>query len=287
MKSGSCLCGKVAFTIEGEMSDMSHCHCSICRKIHGSLFATYLRATGVSYVRGQEHVQLFKSSPDFERAFCGECGSVLPEPSISEPEDTRQADRVYYVPAGLMDDDPEIRPESHIFCESKSAAYTIHDDLPQIEHYGDGDMSRVVEDREHVTQAGRVAGGCQCGDVAFDYVGTPKFMMNCHCSRCRKVKGAAHATNAFVPVAQFQWLRGQDRIRNYDHAEAERFGNAFCRRCGSSVPRESGGSGVLNIPVGSLDDAPGIEARGHIFMGSKAPWFDVSDELPQWDEMPS
>ncbi len=287
MTSGSCLCGKVAFTIDGELSNMSHCHCSICRKIHGSLFATYIRATGVSFLRGQEYVQTFKSSPEFERAFCGECGSVLPEPSISESADGNEQDGVFYVPAGLLDSDPEIRPESHIFCESKSEAYTIHDDLPQKDHYGDGNMSRVVDNPTRAAQPGRVAGGCQCGDVAFDYVGTPKLMMNCHCSRCRKVKGAAHATNAFVPIEQFQWIKGQDRIKNYDHAEAARFGNAFCLQCGSPVPRESGGTGAMNIPVGSLDDAPGVEARGHIFMGSKAPWFEVSDELPQWDEMPS
>ena len=98
---------------------------------------------------------------------------------------------------------------------------------------------------------------------------------------------AAHATNAFVPVEQFRWKRGQDKIVNYDLPEAERFGNAFCGNCGSSLPRESGNSGMLNVPAGSLDCAPGVEARGHIFVGSSAPWFDVSDELPQWDKMPT
>lgn len=259
---------------------MTHCHCSICRKIHGSLFATYLEATELAITGGQDLVQIYKSSQGFHRCFCKQCGSVLPEKATSE-------DDVFYVPAGLLDDDPGIRPEAHIFTESKSDAYTIHDNLPQLIHYGDGDTSQVIDSPTPALSAGKVSGGCQCGDVAFEYSGAPKFMMNCHCSRCRKVKGAAHATNAFVPVEQFQWVRGQDKIVNYDMLEAERFGNAFCGNCGSSVPRESGSSGMLNIPVGSLDCAPGIEARGHIFIGSSAPWFDVSDELPQWDEMPS
>ncbi len=280
MANGSCLCGKVTFTIGGVLSDMTHCHCSICRKIHGSFFATYLHATELSYTGGQDLVQSYVSSQGFDRCFCRECGSVLPESANTDSNE-------YYVPAGLLDDDPGIRPEAHIFVESKADAYTIHDDLPQRTHYGDGDMSRVVDTPAPVLNAGVCRGGCQCGDVVFEYTGTPKMMMNCHCSRCRKVKSAAHATNAFVPVGQFQWLQGQERIANYDLPEAERFGNAFCKKCGSSLPRESGGSGMMNIPVGSLDCAPGVEARGHIFIGSSAPWFDVSDDLPQWDEMPT
>jgi len=43
---------------------------------------------------------------------------------------------------------------------------------------------------------------------------------------------------------------------------------------------------MMNVPVGGLDSAPGIDARGHIFVGSKAPWFEISGDLPQWDEMP-
>lgn len=280
MANGSCLCGNVKFTISGTLSEMTHCHCSICRKLHGSLFATYVQATDLSYTKGQNFLQLHESSPGFHRCFCRECGSVLPEKANTK-------DNVHYVPAGLLDDDPGIRPQSHIFTESKSDAYVIHDDLPQLIHYGDGDTSLVIDTPEPVLKAGLVSGGCQCGDVAFEYTGTPKFMMNCHCSRCRKVKSAAHATNAFVPAEQFHWIRGQDKTVNYDLPEAERFGNAFCGNCGSSLPRESGSTGMLNVPVGSLDCAPGLEARGHIFIGSSAPWFDVSDELPQWDKMPA
>ena len=280
MTNGSCLCGKVTFSIGGTLSQMRHCHCSMCRKIHGSLFATYLEATELSFTGGQEFVQPYTSSQGCHRCFCKECGSVLPEKATTK-------DDTYYVPAGLLDDDPGIRPEAHIFIESKSDAYIIHDELPQFTHFGNGDTSLVVDTPKPEITEGLVSGGCQCGDVAFEYMGTPKFMMNCHCSRCRKVKGAAHATNAFVPVEQFRWIRGQDKIVNYDLPEAERFGNAFCGNCGSSLPRESGNTGMLNVPAGSLDCAPGLEARGHIFIGSSAPWFVVSDELPQWDEMPT
>lgn len=279
MTTGSCLCGKVTFKIGGELSQMSHCHCSMCRKIHGSLFATYFGATEMEYTSGEELVHSYVSSSGFNRAFCNECGSVLPE--------TNDGGSEYYIPAGLLNEDPGIRPELHIFTESKSEAYSINDNLPQEVHYGDGDDSRVVNTPKPVTSDGKVTGGCQCGNVAFEYTGTPKFMMNCHCTRCRKVKGAAHATNAFVTTDQFTWTKGEDKVANYDLPEAERFGHAFCNNCGSSMPRESKGTGLLNVPAGSLNGAPGIEAKGHIYMGSKAPWFEPVDDLPKWDEMPT
>ncbi|MFK7994335.1 MAG: GFA family protein [Granulosicoccus sp.] len=278
MVNGSCLCGKVTFAARDAFTDMSHCHCSICRKMHGSLFATYLDTVDYEITSGIEWVRTYVSSPGFNRVFCGECGSTLPE---------RDQDGLTYIPAGLLDDDPGIRPSKHIFTESKSAAYTIYDDLPQLEYYGDGNLSRVVKSTKVNAKAGVVSGGCQCGEVAFEYTGTPKFAMNCHCSRCRKVKGAAHATNVFVPIAQLTWLRGEGHMNNFDLPGAERFGNAFCRTCGSSVPRESSATGMFNIPAGSLNESPGVDAKGHIFVGSKAPWFEISDALPQWDEMPS
>lgn len=279
MVNGSCLCGQVTFTVGEPLSRMSHCHCTICRKIHGAQFATYAEAKSLKFTSGQDQINSYESSPGFTRQFCNTCGSVLPESSNKGN---------FYLPAGLLDEDPGIRPEEHIFVESKSDYYTIHDALPQHVHYGDDDESRVVE-APPVTEpvTGKVSGGCACGDIAFSYNGEPKFVMNCHCSRCRKVKGAAHATNAFVPVENFSWNKGEENVINYDLPEAERFGNCFCGRCGSSVPRQSTGTGMMNIPVGSLNSAPGTDVRGHIFTGSKAPWFEIADNLPQWEEMPT
>ena len=278
MINGSCLCGQVTISVDAPLSNMTHCHCSICRKIHGSLFATYAEAAKISFTSGTDQVQTYHSSEGFSRVFCKTCGSVLPESS---------AEGHFYVPVGILDDDPVIRPQSHIFVESKSDYYDIHDALSQNEHYGDGDLSRVVNSPVVEPIAGRVSGGCQCGDVAFFYTGELQFVMHCHCRRCRKAKSAAHATNAFVSIENFTWETGQDSVVNYDLPEAERFGHCFCGRCGSSVPRQYAAAGVVNIPVGSLEQAPGTSARGHIFTGSKATWFEIADNLPQWTEKPT
>jgi len=280
MANGSCLCGTVKFSVSDKASNMTHCHCSMCRKIHGSLFATYYTSSELTITAGEEAVQAYESSPGFTRTFCKQCGSTLPEVS-------NQGDGEVYVPAGLMDDDPGIRPEAHIFADSKASGYTITDGLPQHNYYADNDMSRVVDVPTPPTKDGVVTGGCQCGAVNFEYEGLPKLMMYCHCSRCRKVKGAAHAANAFIPFDNLTFTSGEDQVTNYLHASAKVFGNSFCNTCGSSVPRPRPDGSVYNIPVGSLNQAPGIESKGHIFIGSKAPWFEVTEDKPQWDEMPT
>ncbi len=279
MANGSCLCGTVKFSVSDKASGMSHCHCSMCRKIHGSLFATYYQSSELRYSQGEDAIENHESSTGFMRSFCKHCGSPLPEVSNDSAE--------VYVPAGLMDDDPGVRPAEHIFTESKADCYAITDSLPQVKHYGDNDLSRVVDVPAPETKDDFVTGGCQCGAVSFEYSGTPKMMMNCHCSRCRKAKGAAHATNAFVAYDNLNWTNGEDNITNYSHKGAKVFGHAFCKTCGSSVPRPRADGSVYNVPVGSLNQAPGIEAKGHIFVGSKAPWFEISDSHSQWDEMPT
>ncbi len=278
MAKGSCLCATVQFTVSDEASKMRHCHCSMCRKTHGALFATYFESSELDYTAGKDAIEIYESSPGFQRAFCNLCGSSLPE---------RSSDGTVAVPAGLMDDDPGIRPEAHIFTESKAGCYHITDTLPQHHHYGDGDASRIVNVTRPVSKLGVVSGGCQCGLVTFEYSGAPSMMMNCHCSRCRKAKAAAHATNAFVPGDAFTWTNGEEHVQEYAHKGAKVFGHAFCKTCGSSVPRARADGSQYNVPAGSLTDDPGVDAKGHIFIGSKAPWFDVTENKPQWIRMPT
>lgn len=280
MMTGSCLCGVVTFTADEPATDMKHCHCSMCRKSHGSLFATYTRVTGLQYTSGEDSVANYRSSEALTRHFCSHCGSVLPEDV--------QSDGQCNLPAGLLDSDPGTRPEQHIFTESSLAWYDITDDLPQINGYGEHSSLPDIDQPSRAGRAGDEAtgGSCLCNAVQFRFTGVPEFMMYCHCSRCRKVKGAAHAANLFVKPEALEWQAGEDNVTVYNHADAARFGNSFCNTCGSSVPRLADRSPLVNIPVGSLDDSPNVEARGHIYVGSKAPWYEIHDNLPQFEEMP-
>jgi hypothetical protein len=284
MIKGRCLCGDVEFEIDGPLGTMSHCHCSMCRKEHGSALATYVDAPAQGYriTKGEDKIHSYKSSADraLHRSFCSTCGSVVP----GKPEEGQ--DKVF-VPAGLLEGDVDVKPAAHIFVASKAGWYEITDGLPQFDAYPPG-YGEAVETKRHTEpHEGAVEGSCLCGAVTFEYTGTPEFMMNCHCSRCRRTKGAAHASNVFVKSENFAWTKGEEHVVNYKLPEAKSFGHAFCDTCGSSLPRFSPGTGFMNIPAGALDDDPGIRPRGHIFVGSKASWFEPSDDLPKFEEMPT
>ena len=111
-------------------------------------------------------------------------------------------------------------------------------------------------------------------------------LRNCHCSRCRKARSAAFAANLFVPARAFKWLRGEDIVIAYKLPNTQRFGNSFCRICGSPMPRAVPTRDLVLIPAGSLDDNPKIRTSSHIYVGSKAPWREITDTLPQFPEGP-
>ena len=74
-------------------------------------------------------------------------------------------------------------------------------------------------------------------------------------------------------------------VRQFEAPEAQRFTNAFCSECGGRVPRSAAGSGMVMIPMGSLDDDPGIEPQARIFQGSRAAWSCSGKVLPGFDAM--
>lgn len=280
MTQGRCLCGTVRFEIDGPFSSMLHCHCSMCRKHHGTAFATFVAAplAGFRYTAGEQSIAKYDSSPGFHRSFCKVCGSVMPEgmPAIG----------LVVCPAGDLDGDLGIEPQMHMFTGSKAAWYEITDGLPQYEEYPpqfgmQGTPRPTVE-----THGDAAQGSCLCGGVAYEVTGTPLRFYYCHCSRCRHGRSAQHAANIFYKADGFRWVRGADLVRDYQLPGAQFFGGAFCRRCGSKVPRVSVERGVVNVPAGSLDNDPGIRAQAHIFVDSKAPWDRITDSIPQFAEMP-
>ena len=281
MNRGSCLCGAVQFEA-GPFDSMVHCHCSMCRKHHGAMFATFLGGPGdgIRWLAGEDQVEAYRSSDKGLRAFCRTCGSVLP---VVLPHMDAS-----FVPAGNLEGDPGLRPTLHMFAASRARWYPITDTLPQYDRFPPGlEAGESVDAPPPAPGAGTLRGGCLCGDVAWELSGTPELMQNCHCSRCRRARSAAHATNAFFRREQLTWLAGEDRIQTFALPGAKRFGQDFCRRCGSPVPRVVASTGYVVVPCGSLDGPPGMTPRGHIFAASKAPWFEITGDLPRWDELPA
>jgi hypothetical protein len=131
-----------------------------------------------------------------------------------------------------------------------------------------------------------VKGSCLCGAVAFVMTGTPTRVNHCHCSRCRKVRGTANATNLFVPLAGVQYLRGQDQLTSYKPPDARTFTHVFCRVCGASMPRLDDNRQIAIIPMGAFDDDPGMRPERHIFVDSRAAWDEITDGLPTFPGAP-
>src|SRR6185437_1276109 len=99
-------------------------------------------------------------------------------------------------------------------------------------------------------------GSCLCGLITYEVQLPVSKFAHCHCSRCRKATGAAHASNVYVPAEQLLWRSGHDHIRRFDLASALSFAKWFCDRCGSPVPRISRSGKTAVVPAGSLDDVP-------------------------------
>ena len=82
----------------------------------------------------------------------------------------------------------------------------------------------------------------------------------------------------------FRYTAGEDLVRSYKVPEAKFFTQSFCSECGSAAPFRDPSRGIVVIPMGSLDDPPSTKPSEHIFVGSKASWYDVPGDLPQHDE---
>jgi hypothetical protein len=127
-----------------------------------------------------------------------------------------------------------------------------------------------------------ISGSCLCGTLRYEIEGPFTIMMNCHCSMCRKHHGAPFATFAGASTKGFRWLGGEDAVQEYPSSEHGK--RSFCRTCGSVAPLFM--TGMVVVPVGTLDSDPGMRVTAHIFVGSKAAWYEITDTLPQHDEYP-
>ena len=131
-----------------------------------------------------------------------------------------------------------------------------------------------------------LAGSCLCGGVRFEVTPPLSAFRYCHCSRCQKASGSAHAANAFVPAAQFAWRAGEALVKRYDVPTAQRFSVWFCTQCGSRVPHPVRGRDDYLIPAGLLDQPPADMARpqNSIFWGSRAAWYITPNNMPCFNE---
>ena len=276
---GSCLCGSLRWEISAEPFNAFNCHCKLCRKAHGSAFATYwfVNADQFKWLSDTDTLVRYRSSPLLTRSFCGTCGSVVPYPSEQGSH--------WVAPGGCHDDGK--KSDCDIFVAHKAPWHDITGDLPRHDDYPDyTGMQRVEEEPLEPGPEGVVRGSCMCGAVKYHVVEPFKVVHNCHCQRCRKARAAAHATNGFTSMDGVRFVQGEDNLVSYKVPDAEHFTQIFCKTCGSKMPRLDPGRKIAVIPFGGLDDDPHAKAVDHIFVDYKAGWHDITDDLPQFREEP-
>jgi hypothetical protein len=131
----------------------------------------------------------------------------------------------------------------------------------------------------------KLTGQCLCGAIAYEITGELGTIANCHCLKCRRWHGAAFRTRAAVKSENFKWLRGQEYLSKYESSAPTM--KTFCSICGSSlISLIKNNSDYIGVPIGGLDQDPGRGPEMHIFVGSRAPWFKICDDLPQYEEWP-
>jgi hypothetical protein len=127
----------------------------------------------------------------------------------------------------------------------------------------------------------QLQGSCECGRVRYRVADEFLYAANCHCSRCRRATGSAFKPFAGIEREKLEVADGADGLLLVGEEDAN---DTRCAACGSllfSVVRDGA---YVHVALGSLVDVPSIRPTSHIFVGSKAPWHEISDDLPQFEE---
>ena len=128
-----------------------------------------------------------------------------------------------------------------------------------------------------------LAGKCMCGAVQYAVADEFSYAMNCHCSNCRRTTGSAFKPFGGIEREKLEISSGEGDLMRFG---GEHNHDAHCKRCGSLLYSLVRDGAFVHVPMGTLVDDPTIRPTQHIFVGSKASWFTITDDLPQFEEFP-
>ena len=125
-----------------------------------------------------------------------------------------------------------------------------------------------------------VKGSCECQGVVFELIGELRDVVFCHCSQCRKTSGHYWAATQvskgnlnLIKATSLSWYDSSDKARR-----------GFCSVCGSSMFYERKGIDKISVSAGSLEMPTSLDRMRHIYVTSKGDYYDISDDLPQFEE---
>jgi hypothetical protein len=131
----------------------------------------------------------------------------------------------------------------------------------------------------------KILGKCLCEKVQYEIAGQLGPIFNCHCSKCRRWHGAAFRTRASIDKSQLIWLSGKDNVSAF--RSSDDVTKYFCTTCGSPLHSTyEDRPNVVGIPLGGLEGLGNVQAQAHIFTANKASWYQINDDLPQFEQWP-
>lgn len=125
----------------------------------------------------------------------------------------------------------------------------------------------------------RLNGSCLCGAVRYTVADEFAYALNCHCSDCRRATGSAFKPFAGIARERLEVTAGADRLLLFGEPLANH--DVHCRVCGSLLFSVLNQATKVHVALGTLVDSPSLRPQAHIFVGDKAPWFEITDNLPQ------
>ena len=140
---------------------------------------------------------------------------------------------------------------------------------------------RAETSAESIVDNRVLVGKCECGSVRYTVEDTFLYASNCHCSRCRAATGSAFKAFAGIEREKLEIIDGLDALLVVGE---EALNDTRCRVCGSLLYSVVRDGAYVHVALGSLVDPPSMRPARHIFVGSKAPWFEITDGLPQFEE---
>ncbi len=127
-----------------------------------------------------------------------------------------------------------------------------------------------------------IKGHCECGLVSFEADSEISDFSHCHCSQCRRLHGAAFVTFAEVETKKFRYVSGEDKVRVYESSEKSE--RVFCGNCGSNILVASKTyPEFVYLSMGLVDGNPDHPPAYHLYVGSKAPWHEITDGAEQFE----
>ena len=124
-----------------------------------------------------------------------------------------------------------------------------------------------------------LTGQCLCGAIHYSVADEFRYAMNCHCSDCRKATGSAFKAFAGIERRKLRLTQGKEHVSILGDETTNH--DVRCRACGSLLYSVVRDGEFVHVTLGTLVDDPSIRPAAHIFVGDKAPWFEITDNLPQ------